>query len=259
MVKVKEDLTGRVFGRLTVLEQAEDYVKPNGVHCAMWRCLCSNDGNIVEVRGSALKNGATISCGCYRNETAAILAKENFSKPNIYDLTGEYGICYLYDGSECLFDKEDFDKIKDLTWGSDGNGYAFARTGDRKDIIRIKMHRLIMDAPDGLDVDHINHNTLDNRKCNLRICTRSQNNTNKIKRHNNTSGVIGVSLYRNSKWRADISINKKQVCLGYFANKDDAIRARLNAEAKYYREYSPQKHLFEQYEITIQNDYEVSE
>lgn len=254
MVKVKEDLTGRAFGRLTVLEQAEDYVKPNGVHCSMWRCLCNNDGNIVEVRGSALKNGATVSCGCYRDEIAAILAKEKFSNPNTYDLTGEYGICYLYDGSECLFDKEDFDKIKDLTWCLDGHGYALARKGVDKEVIRIKMHRLIMDAPDGFDVDHINHNTIDNRKNNLRICTRSQNNTNQTKRSDNTSGIIGVSLYRNSKWRADISINKKRTCLGYFINKDDAIKARLKAELKYYGEYAPQKFLFERYGITTQND-----
>ena len=257
MVKVKEDLTGRVFGRLTVLEQIEDYVKPNGVHCAMWRCLCKNDGNIVNVRGDTLRGGVITSCGCYRNETASITAKEKFSNPNTYDLTGEYGICYLYDGTECLFDKEDFDKIKDLTWCLDGHGYALARKSDGNKVTRIKMHRLIMNAPDGFDIDHINHNTIDNRKKNLRICTRSQNNTNKYKRSNNTSGVIGVSLNKSSKWIAYIVIDKKQTYLGSFINKDDAIKTRLKAELKYYGEYAPQQYLFEQYGITTQNDCEA--
>lgn len=253
MVNVRDDLTGKVFGRLTVIEQTEDYIKPNGVHCAMWKCRCNNDGNIVNVRGSSLKNGAITSCGCYRNEIATITAKEKFSNPNVYDLTGEYGVCYLYDGSQCLFDKEDFDKIKDLTWCNDTYGYAMARKNNGESVIRLKMHRLIMDAQDGFDVDHINHNTLDNRKENLRICTRSQNNMNQHIRSDNTSGVIGVSLDKNLKWRADISINKKRTYLGRFTNKDDAIKTRLNAEAKYYGEFAPQQHLFEKYDVTLNN------
>lgn len=68
MVKVREDLTGRKFGRLTVLEQAEDYVSPKGTHCTRWLCECScKNHNKIIVNGYALRRGETKSCGCLKN------------------------------------------------------------------------------------------------------------------------------------------------------------------------------------------------
>lgn len=67
MVKVREDLTGQKFGRLTVVEQVEDYVKPGGKRQVMWACQC-DCGNKLVVTGSRLKNGGTKSCGCLRKE-----------------------------------------------------------------------------------------------------------------------------------------------------------------------------------------------
>lgn len=56
MVNVRDDLTGRTFGRLTVLEQAEDHIQPNGVHRPKWKCQCSCENKtIVFVQGSDLK------------------------------------------------------------------------------------------------------------------------------------------------------------------------------------------------------------
>ena len=68
---------------------------------------------------------------------------------------------------------------------------------------------------------------------------------------------MGVGWYkRYDKWRAYIKVDKN-ITLGYFENKDDAIRTRLKAEQKYFGEFAPQKHLYEQYGIqTIQNDCE---
>lgn len=58
MVKVKEDLTGRIFGLLTVIEQVEDYIQPNGRHVAMWKCKCAcKEHNIVRVLGDSLNRG----------------------------------------------------------------------------------------------------------------------------------------------------------------------------------------------------------
>lgn len=73
--------------------------------------------------------------------------------------------------------------------------------------------------------------------------------SDKVNPHN-TSGVTGVSWrrYRN-RWQAYINVNCKQIHLGYFADKDDAIKARLDAEAIYFKERAPQRHLFEQYKI----------
>ena len=83
MVQTKEDLTGQVFGRLTVINQAEDYVNPNtGVHTARWNCCCScGSQKLITVFGTSLKSGNTKSCGC--------LQKEKASKINSKDLTGQ--------------------------------------------------------------------------------------------------------------------------------------------------------------------------
>ena len=63
MVKVKKDLTGKKFGRLTVLYQTDDYVKPNGKTESMWHCKCKC-GNELDIIGYCLNNGHTKSCGC---------------------------------------------------------------------------------------------------------------------------------------------------------------------------------------------------
>lgn len=75
MVKVKEDLTGKKFGKLTVIEQAEDKIAKNGNHIAMWKCLCdcqenNPNPNYVYKAGSQLKAGKGLSCGCYKLEEA---------------------------------------------------------------------------------------------------------------------------------------------------------------------------------------------
>jgi len=99
------------------------------------------------------------------------------------------------------------------------------------------MHRLVMNCPEDMDVDHIFHNTWDNRKEFLRIVTESQNQMNKTITINNTSGVPGVCMDKN-KWRARIRVNNKEIHLGYFINKEDAIKARKQGEEKYFGEYA---------------------
>jgi hypothetical protein len=92
--------------------------------------------------------------------------------------------------------------------------------------VRISMHRLIMNPPEGVFVDHINGDGLDNRRENLRLVTRQQNMANSRKRHVGQSKYKGVSRARNSpKWRACIVVNKKQIHLGTFDDELDAARA----------------------------------
>ena len=105
--------------------------------------------------------------------------------------------------------------------------------------------------------DHIDRNPFNNRKVNLRPATIQENNRNRSLSKRNTSGYIGVRwLERLHKWIADIRIDKKTKHIGVYLNKEDAIRARLNAENKYFGNFAPQRHLFEQYGITIQNESE---
>ena len=98
-------------------------------------------------------------------------------------------------------------------------------------------HRVIWEIvnghiPDGFVIDHINGDSIDNRIGNLRLVTISGNNKNKINRIGNTSGCAGVHFdSKRNKWVARINgINKKRYHIGYYADKDQAIKARKQAE-----------------------------
>src|ERR1035437_8057727 len=87
-------------------------------------------------------------------------------------------------GQFALIDDDDFNKFGGLKWFASlnkktGSFYASRGVGPRKKRRIVRLHREIMGSPEGLKVDHRNHNTLDNRKENLRICTNSQNMMNR--------------------------------------------------------------------------------
>jgi hypothetical protein len=88
-------------------------------------------------------------------------------------------------------------------------------------------------------VDHINGNSLDNRIKNLRLATYSENGMNRVSlSRRNTSGFTGVYWNkRDKRWVARINPNRKQIHLGNFINKEDAIQARIEAEKKYFGEF----------------------
>ena len=250
MVKVKEDLTGRTFGRLTVIRQADDYSTPSGRRYAQWVCVCECDPNKeIIVHQSNLKRKITTSCGCYRAEKHI----QDSKKYNKYDLTGEYGVGWTSNtNNEFYFDLEDFDKIKDYCWCEiiDNKQYHYITTcvGNNK---QRTMHQILL----GNGYDHCNRNPLDNRKENLRRASLQENARNHKKQKNNTSGVTGVYFRKdNHKWLAYIYINKKQIHIGEFSNKEDAIKARLQKECEVFGDFAPQKHLYEQYGIEIQNN-----
>lgn len=231
MVKVRENLIGKTFGRLIVLEQAEDYVNPSGHHYARWLCECSCEKHKrILACTYSLKNGDIKSCGCYRREKASEIHK----KANQYQLNGEYGIGYTNDGQEFYFDLEDYDKIKEHTWHLDAYGYVVTNDND------IKMHRLVMGVLDNpnIIIDHKNHKLQDNRKSELRECSSQENNMNKAMLDSNTSGVTGVYFDKNrNKWATRIGVNYKTINLGRFVNYDDAVNARKKAEIKYFGEF----------------------
>ena len=80
--------------------------------------------------------------------------------------------------------------------------------------MRVRMHRLIIgeeNIPEDMVIDHINHNTRDNRRCNLRVVTKRQNSLNSRMQYNNTSGYPGVGLVDNNKWNANIFESEKQL------------------------------------------------
>ena len=141
----------------------------------------------------------------------------------------------LTQGKYALVDDEDYKNLSKHKWYF-SHGYAIRDTsinGRRK---RIYMHMAIIPQKTGLVTDHINMNSLDNRKCNLRIVTRSVNQINRGLQSNNTSGYKGVTWNKKSnKWQAQIKLNGKHILLGYFKNIKDAVTSRKNAELIYHK------------------------
>lgn len=244
MVKVQEDLTGRIFERLTVIRQTEDYIIPKtGVHQARWLCECScPEHKRIEVTGGNLKSGSVKSCGCLSREKSAERRKEDI-KENAFDLESEeYGIGYTLKGEAFWFDKEDYDKIKDYCWSYNNKGYVVAtERGTRKSVF---LHVLLMSpVPKDMKVDHKRHpprngQKYDNRKSNLEIKTNSQNMMNASLYTNNTSGVSGVTFTKaNGKWQVRIGVGNKRIHVGYYDSFDDAVKTRKDAEIKYFGDY----------------------
>lgn len=203
---------------------------------ALWlcKCDCGNEKEII-VRGSDLRRNHTKSCGCLQKEAVTDTGKQSYgNKSNRYYLSGEYGIGYDSNDKYFYFDLEDYIKIKDYCWIENEDGYFTTQIGDKHTFI----HRIIMNAPDNLDVDHIYHNRYDNRKKYLRIVTSSQNAMNRILPNNNTSGYKGVHFDKHTnKWCARISVNKERIILGFYDDLQKAIKIRKEAEDIYYGEY----------------------
>jgi len=135
-----------------------------------------------------------------------------------------------------LIDDEDFEIVSKYKWSALWNPCTksfYAKTDIAKPDgkrTRVQMHRLVMNAQPGEQVDHIHHLTLDNRKSELRLCTRSQNQCNTGKHADNTSGYKGVGWHKhNQKWEAQIALDGKKKHLGYFGTPELAHAAYCKA------------------------------
>jgi hypothetical protein len=141
-------------------------------------------------------------------------------------------------GKVALVDDEDFEYLNQWKWFFN-KGYAGRHTGPRHRRKLVLMHRDILCVPDGLVTDHINHDGLDNRRSNLRSCTRAQNYANSDIHSNNTSGAKGVRLRKDTKkWSAIIKHNQKVIYLGCFKNLDEAARAYKDKAREIYGEFA---------------------
>lgn len=135
-------------------------------------------------------------------------------------------------GKFLIVDEDDYDRISKFSWSMDKDGYAQAHLKGSWDKVKntgkkVKAHRIIIDCPDGMEVDHKNGNRLDCRKKNLRVATHAQNLGNQ-KKTRGSSKYKGVCLYKQNKklcWVANIRTKGKPVYIGYFQSEEDAARA----------------------------------
>jgi len=130
-------------------------------------------------------------------------------------------------GKFLIIDQCDFYLVNEYRWSLGATGYTQAKSKGIKKIS--KAHRVIMKVLDKsqIYIDHINGNRLDNRRCNLRICTISQNQMNRTKIRNTSSifkGVTRVSK-RNKNWMSQIKYEGIRYCLGYYKSEEEAARA----------------------------------
>lgn len=141
---------------------------------------------------------------------------------------------HRYKGKNNLYtivDDDNFYEINKYKWHISSLGYVI-RTEKNKIIY---LHRKIMNFPLDKVIDHINGNKIDNRKSNLRIVSIKKNVRNQKYHKNNTSGFLGVSFRKGrNRYRATITVDKKQIFLGNFINIKDAIDARNKAVKKYF-------------------------
>ena len=138
-------------------------------------------------------------------------------------------------------DTEDYDRVSEHNWYANvkknGEVRAICYIKSRDKDTNLSMARFVMNAPTGRLVDHINHDTLDNRKSNLRICSKLQNQANRKMSKDNTSGFKGV-VKNGDKWRAQIKVNNKHTHLGSYDTAEAAAIAYDKAAIENFGEFA---------------------
>ena len=154
---------------------------------------------------------------------------------NTYNIQDSFVQVFYYDYKGCskgsfIIDKTDFDLIKDYTWSKTKQGYFGCHRLD------IALHDFLISPQEGYEVDHVNRLRFDNRRANLKLCTRSENQYNRNIQANNTSGLVGVSYNKKHKnWRGQLKHKQVQYCEAFSTKLDAAIyRRRLELEYSRY-------------------------
>jgi hypothetical protein len=253
-VIMKNDLTGQKFNRLIAIKATEKRSNKGEV-IWLFKCDC---GNFKEAKGVEVKRGRLKSCGCLKNETnkeqvickhcgkeflkhQCYLNENNYCsrlcyqkslKTNEYNTKGditEIIIKSKHGTYKCLIDTKNLNILKNYSWSIEGKpeskgrkSYISANPRNKK---MIKIHRLITNCPEGLEVDHIDGNPLNNLEANLRICTGKENKQNINKTNTKAkSKVRNVHwLKRDNKWRVTFVIEGKNKNFGYYKNLEEAI------------------------------------
>ena len=148
----------------------------------------------------------------------------------------------LTKGLYALVDDGDYKELSKYNWFASGHpGQLYACRYNPKNKSRhIRMHRQILNAPENMEVDHINLNRLDNRRSNLRLATRQENSFNRKKFNKKShSKYKGVTFHiRDRCWQACIRVNGKHIYLGSFDKEVDSAMAYNKAAKKYHGKFA---------------------
>lgn len=240
----KSKQIGQTYGKLTIVDYYgyRDDVKTTSSYWIA-RCDCGSEKEIIATLYD-IKNKRIASCGCLKDEYNKKYSQYNGAKRKKYNEFIEKDDYYVGVSSNgvFLFDKDDYEKVLAINryWSINNIGYVLCKIQGKE----YQLHRYLMglgfyNPHDDIIVDHINGDTLDNRKTNLRIIHRKHNAKNCALYSNNTSGYKGVSWLRHlNKWQADIQVNKQSIYLGVYDDLDEAVEVRKAAEIKYFGKYS---------------------
>ena len=136
-----------------------------------------------------------------------------------------------------IIDKEDYDLVKEHQWHVEKarRNLQYGQTTIKGSVPAktVRMHRMLI--PEAIQIDHINHNGLDNRRCNLRACNNRENNCNKNFQMNPKSGHTGIRYNEKaSSYYVRIMVHKKEISLGHYKTIEEALEARKQGEIKYF-------------------------
>ena len=182
------------------------------------KLICHEHGVFEQLPSNHLSGKGCSLCGISKvskNRSKNKLNKkfEGINQPE------DYKLIPISNGLFVKVDNEDFNRVKDINWTNNGSNYA------RNKKIGY-MHRFIIDCPVDMVVDNINHNTLDNRKSNLRICTHQENLMNQSIQNNTYSKYKGVYWNKiNKNWNSRICFQYKNINLGSFDSEVEAAKA----------------------------------
>lgn len=199
------DITGVRSGKLVAIRATENRYKGS----VLWEIKC-DCGTVKEMRVGAFKEAS--HCGLCRR-----------SSKNSFEVFGETVIGRTTKGEEFYFDLSDLPNISQFTWFIH-HGYPTARVNKQG---HSTLHRCIFGFPEAFQIDHIDGNTLNNRRINLRPTTQQENCMNRRKRSDSlSSSYKGVSFCnRRKKWQSQIMKKGVHYHMGFFNDEIEAARA----------------------------------